>query len=163
MGVIWDYSSDVCIEWTCTGWAEPIFSWWHLSVTTVASQRLLQEELMGPRCYCPLPGGSSLNTSSSGIERSGYAGHGDSEADRGGPGAAQSLPHSEIMDRVPEDLCHSGRVWNQLTMERQIFFKTCKFLQGSLTKDNVLLLKPALSSHIHRAIVTSACVCPSLL
>ena len=30
----------------------------------------------------------------------------DSEADRGGPGAAQSLPHSEIMDRVPEDLCH---------------------------------------------------------
>lgn len=86
------------------------------------------------------------------------------QADRGRPGAARSLPHSETMDRVPEDLCCSGYVWGTNWQWRDsIFFKTCKFLQGSLTKDNVLFLRPALSAHIHRAIVTSACVCLSLL
>ena len=149
MGVIWSYSSDVCVEWTCTGWAEPIFSWWHLSVTTVASQRLLQEELMGPRCYCPLPGGSSLNTSSSGIERSGYAGHGwlwGWQRRAWGRTVPTSLRNNGPSSWGPVSLRPCvGTNWQ---WRDSLFFKMCKFLQGSLTKDNVLLLKPALSSHI---------------
>lgn len=49
----------------------------------------------------------------------------NSEADRGGPGAAQSLPHSEIMDQVPEDLCHSGRVLEPTGNGETAFFSRC--------------------------------------